>query len=72
MTKQKLTIAVTGLNAIDSPGPGVAVSRSLKEAGSFDARIIGLSYESLEPGIYMHQLIDKSYKIPYQIGRAHV
>ena len=65
MTKQKLTIAVTGLNAIDSPGPGVAVSRSLKEAGSFDARIIGLSYESLEPGIYMHQLIDKSYQIPY-------
>ena len=65
MTKQKLTIAVTGLNAIDSPGPGVAVSRALKEAGSFDARIIGLSYESLEPGIYMHQLIDKSYQIPY-------
>ncbi len=50
MTKQKLTIAVTGLNAIDSPGPGVPVSRALKEADSFDARIIGLSYESLEPG----------------------
>lgn len=65
MTKRKLTIAVTGLNAIDSPGPGVPVIRALKEATAFDARIIGLSYESLEPGIYMHDLVDKTYHIPY-------
>ncbi len=63
--KRKLTIAVTGLNAIDSPGPGVAVIRGLKEAESFDCRIIGLSYESLEPGIYMHNFVDKTYHIPY-------
>ncbi len=65
MQKRKLNIAVTGLNAIDSPGPGVAVIRALREAGSFDVRIIGLAYESLEPGIYMHQLVDKTYQIPY-------
>lgn len=64
-TKPTLTIGVTGLNAIDSPGPGVAVIRGLKEAASFDCRIIGLSYESLEPGIYMHDLVDKTYAIPY-------
>ncbi len=63
--KRKLTIAVSGLNAIDSPGPGVAVIRGLKEAESFDCRIIGLGYESLEPGIYMHDLVDKTYLIPY-------
>jgi len=63
--KRKLTIAVSGLNAIDSPGPGVAVIRGLKEAASFDCRIIGLAYESLEPGIFMHDLVDKSYQIPY-------
>lgn len=63
--KRKLTIAVTGLNAIDSPGPGVAVIRGLKEAQSFDCRIIGLGYEALEPGIFMHDLVDKSYLIPY-------
>lgn len=63
--KNKITIAVTGLNAIDSPGPGIAVIRGLKEAASFDARIIGLAYESLEPGIYMHDLVDKTYQIPY-------
>ena len=60
-----INIAVTGLNAIDSPGPGIAVIRGLREAGSFDVRIIGLAYESLEPGIYMHDLIDKTYHIPY-------
>lgn len=60
-----ITIAVTGLNAIDSPGPGVSVIRALREAKSFDVKIIGLSYESLEPGIYMHDLVDKTYHIPY-------
>lgn len=63
--KRQLNIAVSGLNAIDSPGPGVAVIRGLKEAESFDCRIIGLSYESLEPGIFMHDIVDKTYQIPY-------
>lgn len=65
MSKPKYTIAVTGLNAIDNPGPGVPVIRGLREARSFDVNIIGLSYESLEPGIYMHDIIDKTYQIPY-------
>ncbi|TSA26381.1 MAG: biotin carboxylase [Bacteroidetes bacterium] len=63
--KRALNIGVTGLNAIDSPGPGVAVIRCLREAPDFDVRIIGLSYESLEPGIYMHDLVDHTYQIPY-------
>ncbi|NOX47168.1 MAG: biotin carboxylase [Chlorobi bacterium] len=63
--KDKICIAVTGLNAIDSPGPGIAVIRSLREAKSFDVKIIGLAYESLEPGIYMHDVVDKTYQIPY-------
>lgn len=65
MSRRKITIAVTALNAIDSPGPGVPVIRGLKESDLFDARIIGLSYESLEPGIYMRDLVDKVYQIPY-------
>lgn len=65
MKKRKLNIGVTGLNAIDSPGPGISVIRGLREAGSFDVRIIGLSYECLEPGIYMHDVVDKTYQIPY-------
>ncbi len=62
---RKLVIAVTGLNAIDSPGPGVSVIRAIRECPDFTARIIGLSYEALEPGIYMHDLVDKTYQIPY-------
>lgn len=72
MEKRKLCIAISGLNAIDSPGPGVAVARGLKEAKSFDARIIGFAYESLEPGIYMHDLIDKTYHIPYPTAGTDV
>lgn len=66
--KPKLVIAVTALNAIDSPGPGVAVIRSIREGLDFDVRIIGLSYEALEPGLYMHDLVDKTYQIPYPTG----
>lgn len=62
---KKLVIAVTALNAIDSPGPGVAVIRAIRECKDIDARIIGLSYEALEPGLYMHDLVDKTYQIPY-------
>ena len=65
MSKPIYNIAVTGLNAIDSPGPGLAVIRALRDAESFDVRIIGLSYETMEPGIYMHHLVDKTYQIPY-------
>ena len=63
--KKKIVIAVTALNAIDSPGPGVAVIRAIRECEDFNVKIIGLSYESLEPGIYMHDLVDKTYQIPY-------
>jgi carbamoyl-phosphate synthase large subunit len=64
MNKRKITVGVTGLNNIDSPGPGIPVIRALKESTLFNVRIIGLSYESLEPGLYMHDLVDKSYTIP--------
>ncbi len=65
MHKKNIVVAVTGLNAIDSPGPGISVIRAIRESTEFNTRIIGLAYESLEPGIYMHQLVDKTYQIPY-------
>lgn len=65
MNRSKITVAVTALNAIDSPGPGISVIRGLKESKIFEVKIIGLSYESLEPGIYMHDIVDKVYQIPY-------
>ncbi len=59
-----INIAVTGLNATDNPGPGVAVARAIKDDPELNARIIGLSYDAMEPGIYMHHVIDKTYQIP--------
>ncbi|TFV94523.1 ATP-grasp domain-containing protein [Algoriphagus kandeliae] len=65
MEKNKVTVALSGLNNIDSPGPGIPVIRGLKESRRFDVRVVGLAYENLEPGIYMHELVDKTYKVPY-------
>ena len=70
--RRKITAAVTALNAIDSPGPGMAVIRALREAPEFETRIIGLSYESLEPGIYMKDMVDKTYQIPYPSAGSDV
>ena len=63
--KEKMTIAVTGLNATDNPGPGVTVIRSLREEPSFKGRIVGLAYDTLDPGIYARSLVDDVFLIPY-------
>ncbi|MBK6680221.1 MAG: ATP-grasp domain-containing protein [Ignavibacteriales bacterium] len=60
-----MKIAVTGLNATDNPGPGIPVMRSLQEGGFEDLKLIGLIYDSLEPGIYMDNAADVCYQIPY-------
>lgn len=65
MGKQRIRLAVTGLNNTDSPGPGVPFIRGVKESDIFDVHIIGLVYENLEPGIYMEGLCDRIFQIPY-------
>ncbi len=65
MNKEKITIAITGLNNTDNPGPGIPVVRSIRESSRINARIIGLAYENMEPGIYMKDALDKTYLIPY-------
>jgi carbamoyl-phosphate synthase large subunit len=72
MKRKKITVAVTGLNNIDNPGPGIPVIRGILESNIFDARIIGLAYENLEPGIYMHDLVSKSYHIPYPTAGSDI
>ena len=65
MSRKKISVALTGLNNTDNPGPGVPVIRGIRESAVFDARIIGLAYENLEPAIYMHDVVDKTYQVPY-------
>ncbi|TNF38411.1 MAG: ATP-grasp domain-containing protein [Deltaproteobacteria bacterium] len=59
-----LTIAVTGMNATDNPGPGVAVIRAIRDACP-DCTIVGLAYETLDPGNFMPGIADHAYLLPY-------
>lgn len=61
---KSLSIAISGINATDNPGPGVAVARSLKMAYP-EMNLIGLSYDVHDPGNYMEDLFTNSYLMPY-------
>ncbi|MCB5265614.1 MAG: ATP-grasp domain-containing protein [Candidatus Cloacimonetes bacterium] len=69
LSSLKATIAVTGLKTGDNPQPGVAVIRSIRAAG-FTGRIIGLVYDSMESGIYLEDLVDEVYQMPYPSAGA--
>lgn len=59
------TVAVTGLNATDNPGPGVPVIRALRRSPDFAGRIIGLAYDAMDPGLFLPGLLDGAMLIPY-------
>ena len=61
----KLVVGVSGINAVDNPGPGIGVARSLREAADLDVRIIGLAYDAMEPGLYMDWVVDDAFLLPY-------
>ncbi len=65
---QKFTVAVSGLNTADNPGPGIGVARSLRKDSGLEIEIIGLAYDAMEPGIYMDWVVDKSYLMPYPVS----
>ena len=66
----RLTIGVTGLNATDNPGPGVAVLRSLRASARPGERLVGLTYDALDPGVYTRGLADASFLLPYPSSGA--
>ncbi|MCB9730502.1 MAG: ATP-grasp domain-containing protein [Deltaproteobacteria bacterium] len=66
-----LTVAVTGLNATDNPGPGVPVIRAIRAACP-DCRIVGLAYDALDPGNYMDGIADDVWLMPYPSQGAGV
>lgn len=61
----KYHIAVTGLNAADTPCPGISVIRSLKDFFGGEVKIIALAYELLCSTSYMENLVDEVYKVPF-------
>ncbi len=61
----KISVAVSGINAVDNPGPGIGVIRSLKEDSELNIHSVGLAYDAMEPGAYMDWLLDKTFIVPY-------
>ena len=61
-----MRIAITGLNAKpDNPSSGLAVARCIRESTEFNGKIIGLSYDVMDSGLYMDEIIDSAYLLPY-------
>ncbi|MFQ5583717.1 MAG: hypothetical protein ACE5GL_04715 [Calditrichia bacterium] len=62
------TIAITGINAVDSPGPGVAVARSLTAHYGQNISLIGLAYDAIDPGLFDPELFRDGYLLPYPVN----
>ena len=65
---EQIIVGVSGINAVDNPGPGIGVAKSLKEDKDLNIKIVGLAYDAMEPGIYMDWIVDKSFIMPYPSG----
>jgi carbamoyl-phosphate synthase large subunit len=63
--RYEITVAVTGMNATDNPGPGVPVVRAIRAAKQFQGTIVGLAYDPMDPGVYMDGIADHVYLFPY-------
>jgi carbamoyl-phosphate synthase large subunit len=62
---KEFVVGVSGINAVDNPGPGVGVARALKDDKELNVSVVGLAYDAMEPGIYLDWLIDKTFMLPY-------
>ena len=64
-----LCIAVSGLAVVGTLAPGLPVVQTLRREDAGQAgprpRIVGFSYDPLEPASYDRQLLDASYLLPY-------
>ncbi|MCD4782830.1 MAG: ATP-grasp domain-containing protein [Candidatus Eremiobacteraeota bacterium] len=65
---REIIVGVSGINAVDNPGPGIGVARALLDDKDLNVKIVGLAYDGMEPGIYLDWLIDRSYIMPYPSG----
>ena len=58
-------VAISALNATDNPGPGVAVARALRADPDWKGRLIGLAYDTYDPGVHIPGLFDAVLLMPY-------
>ncbi len=59
-----IKVAVSGINAVDNPGPGLGIIKGLRQ-GKIPVAPIGLAYDAMEPGIYLDHLVERAYLMPY-------
>ena len=62
---KSISVGISGINAVDNPGPGIGVARSLREDPDLHVKIVGLAYDAMEPGVFMDWVVDRSYLMPY-------
>lgn len=65
MSPLDVTVAITGLNATDNPAPGLGVARALRDDPRFAGRLVGLAYDALEPAVYVGEVFDDVFLVPY-------
>ena len=65
MTLSNLVIGVTGLNLTDSPAPGIAVMRCIKEGSANRIQGIGFGYDTFDAGLYEKTYFKHVYLLPY-------
>lgn len=67
--ERPIVVAITGMNAVpESPGPGLAVARCLREAYGERVRIVGLGYDALDPGLYLEAYCNAAHLISYPMN----
>lgn len=59
-----ISVAVSGINATENPGPGIPVAKSLRKSGK-KFSITGLGYSPDDPGHYLKDYLDQSTVMPW-------
>ena len=65
---ETIYVGISGINAVDNPGPGIGVARALKDDKALNIKVVGLAYDAMEPGIYLNWIVDKAFILPYPSG----
>lgn len=65
MMMKNLVIGVTGLNLTDSPAPGLAVMRCIREVRACKSEGIGFGYDTFDAGLYDESFFKHVYLLPY-------
>ncbi len=59
------TVAITGMSVAATLAPGMAVARALRSAPEFRGRLVGFSYDPLDPPSYDADLLSHSFLFPF-------